>query len=128
VSTLLRPRPVPGRLVPFLAGAAVIAFALPIFFVAAWNLKGWILGATIWAGSHALSLLLARVRGQVGNLAGSGVLAFGMMFRALAVLVVLVAVAVAEPRVALAGALLYALAYTLELGISLATYFGSPAK
>ncbi len=125
---VLRPRPVPGRLLPFLAGGTVIALALPVFYVADWSLKGWILGATIWAGSHALALLLARVRASVSNLAASGVLAFGMMFRALAVLVVLVAVAVSDPSIALAGALLYALAYTLELGVSLASYFGTPAR
>jgi hypothetical protein len=124
----MRPRPVPGRLAPFIAGAAVILLALPIFFVADWKLKGWILGATIWAASHVLALVVARVRSSTGNLAGSGVLAFGMMFRAVAVLVVLVAVAAADPHVALAGALLYALAYTLELGISLLTYFGGPAR
>ena len=34
------PRPVPGRLVPALAGAAVIALALPVFLVAGWPLDG----------------------------------------------------------------------------------------
>ena len=52
----------------------------------------------------------------MGNLAGSGVVGFGMTFRALAVMVVVVALAATDARLALAAALLYALAYTLELG------------
>ena len=36
------PRPVPGRLVPALAGSAVILLALPVFVVAGWPLDGWL--------------------------------------------------------------------------------------
>ena len=43
-------------------------------------------------------------------------------------MVVLIAVAVSHPSLALAAALVFALAYTLELGLSLFTYFGAPAK
>lgn len=124
----MRPRPVPGRVLPIIAGGVVIALALPIFLVAGWNLKGWVLAAVLWAASHALALVLARVRGHVSNLAASGVMVVGTMVRSVAILVVLVAVAVADPKVALAGALTYALAYTMELGVSLATYFGGPAR
>ena len=46
---------------------------------------------------------------------------------ALALPVFLVATAASDPRVALAAALTYALAYTFELGLSLLAYFGSPA-
>ena len=129
-SALIRPGPAPGRLVPFIAGAAVILLALPIFLVAEWELRAWILGATIWAASHALALVLARVRGTMGNHpAGSGLMAFGMMFRAVAIMVVFIAVAASDATIALAGALLYALAYTLELGVSLTAYFsGSRAR
>src|SRR5687768_9441683 len=102
-----------------IAGGVVIALALPIFLAADWNLKGWILAATLSSASHALALVLARVRRSVSNLAASGVMVVGTMVRSVAILVVLVAVAVAEPRVALAGALTYALAYTMELGVSL---------
>ena len=41
---------------------------------------------------------------------------------------VLVAAAASDAHVALAAALTYALAYTAELGLSLASYYGSPAK
>jgi hypothetical protein len=51
-----------------------------------------------------------------------------MMFRGIAVMVVAIAVAAADPDVGLAGALLYALAYTLELGVSILTYFAGEAK
>lgn len=123
-----RPRPVPGRLVPALSGGFVIALALPIFLVAGWRVSGWALGAVLWAASQGLGLLLARLRLGVGNLAASGVVAFGMMFRALAVMVVLIVVAISDARLALAAALLYALAYTLELGVAVISYFGGPSR
>jgi len=34
------PRPVPGRLVPALAGSAVVALALTVFVAAGWPLRG----------------------------------------------------------------------------------------
>jgi hypothetical protein len=46
-----------------------------------------------------------------------------MMGRVLAVLVVLVAVAASDGKLALAAALVYALAYTAELAASVATYY-----
>ena len=46
-----------------------------------------------------------------------------MMGRALAVLVVLVAVAASDRGLALAALLVYALAYTAELAVSLASYY-----
>jgi hypothetical protein len=42
----------------------------------------------------------------------------------LGLLVVLFAVAASDAHLALAAALLYALAYTLELGLSMVSYFG----
>ena len=115
----------PGRLLPLLAGALVVALALPVFAVTGWRLAGWALGAVLWAASQALALLLARVRLGAGNLAASGVVGIGMTFRAVAVMVVLIAVAASDAALALAGALVYGLAYTLELAVSLAAYFGS---
>ena len=50
-----------------------------------------------------------------------------MTFRALAVMVAIVALAATDARLALAATLLYALAYTLELAVALALYFsGEP--
>jgi hypothetical protein len=122
------PRPIPSRLVPIASGAAVIALALPVFAVAGWPLRGWALGAILWLGAQAIGLLLSRLSLGADNLAASGVRGVGMMFRPVAVMVVVIAVAASNPEVGVAAGLLYALAYSLELGLSLLTYFGSPAQ
>ena len=44
------PRPMPDQKLPFIAGAAVIVLALPVFLAAGWELRGWVIGATLWAG------------------------------------------------------------------------------
>jgi hypothetical protein len=117
------PRPIPGRLLPTLAGGSVIVLALPLFVLAGWRLSGWAIAAILWVAVQTLGLLLARIRPSPDNLAASGVLAFGMMGRVLAVLVVLVAVAASDGKLALASALVYALAYTAELAVSLMSYY-----
>ena len=122
------PRPVPSRLAPVLAGATVIALALPVFVVAGLPLAGWALGATLWAAAQLLGLVLTRLRLGGGNLASSGVVGIGMTFRAVAVMAVAIAVAASDARLGLSAALLYALAYTLELGVSLALYFGGDSR
>jgi hypothetical protein len=118
------PRPVPSRLIPVAAGAAVILLALPVFLLAGFPFAGWAIAAVLWAGSQALSALLTRLRPETGNLAPAPVLALGMTFRALAVMTVLVAVTVSDTELGLSAALVYALAYTLELGAGLVAYFG----
>ena len=128
IDLLRTPRPLPGRRVPLVSGAAVLALALPIYLIADWRIAGWALAAVLWAASELFGLLLARLRLGMGNLAASGVVAFGMMFRAVAVMVVVIAVAVSDARLALSAALLYALAYTFELGVSLVSYFSGPAR
>ena len=122
------PRPVPNRAVPVAAGAAVIALALPVFAVAGWPLRGWALGAILWFAAQLLGLLLSRLNLGADNLAASGVRGLGMMFRPVAVMVVVIAVAASDAEVGVAAGLLYALAYSLELGVSLVTYFGSPVQ
>jgi hypothetical protein len=123
------PRPMPPRILPMLAGGAVIALALPVFALAEWPLRGWALGAVLWIAAQALALLLARLKLGADNLAASGVVGIGMSFRAIAVMVVVIAVAAADAELGVAAGLLYALAYTLELALSLVTYFGgSPAR
>jgi hypothetical protein len=119
------PRPVPSRLLPAAGGALVVALAFPVFLAGGWPLAGWALGAVLWLAAQALSLLLTRLRPGAGNLAASGVVGISMMFRAVAVGVVLIAVAASDPETAVAAALVYALAYTLELALSLLAYFGS---
>ena len=119
------PRPVPGRLLPTLGGGLVLALALPVFLLAGWRLAGWALASVLWLGVQVLDLLLRRLRARTGNLAASGVQAFGLFFKAVGLLVVLLATAVSDPHLAVAAALTYALAYTFELGLSLFAYFGA---
>ena len=119
------PRPVPGRLLPALGGGLVLLLALPVFLLAGWNLAGWALGALLWVGVEAIELVLTRVRGRTANVAASAVLAFGLSFKAIAVLAVLVAAAATRPHLAAAAAVVYVLAYTFQLGLSLLSYFGS---
>lgn len=120
------PRPVPSRVVPIAASAALVALALPVFAVAGWPLRGWALAAILWIAAQALGVLLSRLSLGADNLAASGVRGIGMMFRPVAVMVVVIAVAASDAEIGVAAGLLYALAYTLELGLSLLTYFGSP--
>jgi hypothetical protein len=122
------PRPIPSRAVPIAAGAAVIALALPVFVAAGWPLRGWALGAILWIAAQLLGLLLSRLQLGADNLAASGVRGVGMMFRPVAVMVVVIAVAASDAEVGVAAGLLYALAYTLELGLSVLAYLGSPAR
>jgi hypothetical protein len=118
------PRPVPAKRYPFLGGALVLVLALPVFLLAGWDVAGWALGAVLWVGLELVDVLLARFRGRTNSLAASGVLAFGLSFKALVVLAVLVATAATRPQLAVGAALVFALAYTFELGLSLAAYFG----
>jgi hypothetical protein len=121
-------RPLPSRTIPVLSAATVLALALPIFLLAGWPVAGWALGAILWVGGQALGLLTARLAAGTGNLARAGVAAFGMMFRAIAVMVVVVAAVVSDVELGVAALLVYGLAYTIELGLSLLSYFGTPAR
>ena len=122
-SELLAPRPLPDRRLPAVAGGAIVALALPVFLVADWRLAAWGLAATLWLAAQALALVLARLKLGTGNLASSGVVGIGMTFRSVAVMVVVIAVAVSDARLGLTAALVYALAYTLELAVGLLAYF-----
>jgi hypothetical protein len=121
------PRPVPGRLLPALGGALVIVLALPVFLLAGWDLAGWALGAVLWVALELIEAVLTRLRVRTANVAASAVLAFGLTFKAVAVLAVLVAAAATRPHVAVAAAVVYVLAYTFQLALSLVTYFGEKA-
>ncbi len=121
--SLTTPRPIPSQLPPLLAGVALIVLALPVFLAAGWPIAGWLIGAVLWIATRLLALLLARLKPGADNLAASGVVGFGMTFRAVAVMVAVVALAASDARLALAVVAVYALAYTLELGVALALYF-----
>jgi hypothetical protein len=122
------PRPLPSRLAPTLAGGTVIALALPIFAIAGWPLQAWALAAVLWIAAEIFALVLARLPGGPDNLAAAGMRGIGTTSRALLVGVVLVIVTFSNETVGLAAAMLYAIAFTAELGVGLATYFGGEAK
>ena len=124
-ASLVTPRPLPDRLVPMLAGALVIGLALPLFALAGWSLRAWGLGAFLWVATQLLGILLRQLRTGASNLAASGVVGFAMMIRSIAVAGVLFAVAVGDAGLALTAALLYAAAYSVELVLSLLSYFGA---
>src|SRR5262249_42117442 len=114
----------PPTLLPAVAGAFVIMLALPVFLIAGWRVEGWLLGAVLWGGSEAFGAVLTRVQSRTGNLAAAGVVAFGMLFRAIAVMVV--AVAVSDTWLGLAAALTYAAGYSAALGLQLVSYYSGP--
>jgi hypothetical protein len=119
------PRPIPPSHVPRIAGAAVIALALPVFLAAGLPLRGWVLGAVLWVVAEIVALLLARLPLGADNLAAAGVRGVGMMFRSVAVMVTVIVVTVSNAELGVAAGALYALAYTLQLALSLTTYFAS---
>ena len=121
-----QPRQPPPTLLPVIAGSIIVVLALPVFLLNGWRLQGWALGAVLWVASQAFGVLLHRLRTRTGNLAAAGVAAFGMMFRAIAVMVVVFAAVVSDPWLGVAAALVYALAYSAELGLSLIAYYTGP--
>jgi hypothetical protein len=126
--TVLSPRPLPDRRLAVVTGGAIVALALPVFLVAGWRLEGWALGAALWVASRVLDAIFSRVGIGEPTLRGSGVVAFGMMGRGILLALAAVAVAVVDPSLAVAGALVYAAAYTFELALSLTLYFQGEAR
>ena len=124
--TWTQPRVAPPTLLPAAAGAVVLAIALPIFLIAGWRVTGWALGAVLWAGSEAFGALLTRLRTRTGNLAAAGVAGYLMLFRAIAIGVVLIAVAASDKWLGLAAALTYAAGYSANLGLQLVAYYTGP--
>jgi hypothetical protein len=121
------PRAAPGRLLPAVAACGVLALALPVFLAADLPLAGWLLAVVLWLAGEGLALLLSRLGVGADKLAASGVVGIGMTLRSVAVGVVLIAVAATDARLGLSAAILYALAYTLGLAVSLLAYFGQEA-
>lgn len=122
------PRDVPGRLAPTVAGGTVVALALPVFAVTGWPLAGWALAAVLWVAAEVFGLVLARLPGRPDNLAAAGMRGIGTTSRALLVGTPLVVATITNESVGIAAAIVYALAFTVELGVGLASYFGQEAK
>jgi hypothetical protein len=70
---------------------------------------------------------LTRLPGDADNLAAAGMRGIGTGFRAFLVGIPLVAVTVSDESVGISAAVLYALAFTVELAVSLVSYFGAGA-
>jgi hypothetical protein len=109
----------PSRRLPVVGSAAVVALALPVFIVSGWSLRGWVIAAVIWIAVHGLDLLVARAGTK------PAVQGFALFFKSIGLLVVLFVAVAADRNMALAAAATYALAYTFELGLSIALYFGA---
>jgi hypothetical protein len=122
------PRPAPGRRLPTLAGAAVVVLALPVCLVGGFPLSGYALAAVLWVAAEALGLWLARIPTGADHLGASGFVAVGMAFRGIGVMVVLLAVTLGNRDVGVTALIVYGLAYSLSLAISLVEYFGGPAS
>ncbi len=119
------PRPLPSRTLPPLVASAFVVLALPVFLAAGWPLRGWALAAALWAAAQLFGLVLTRLPLGAGQAGASAAAGLGMIFRSLVVGVVLVIVAASNEKVAVAAALLYVLAFTIELALSLLSYFSA---
>jgi hypothetical protein len=120
---LSTPRPAPGRRVPALASGAVVVLGLFVCIVGGFSIAGWALAAALWVAGELLGVWLARIPTGADNLRRSGLVAMGMSFRGIGVMVVLLAVTVSNKHVGVTAVIVYALAYSLSLGVSLVEYF-----
>jgi len=117
----------PDHLLPAAGGTLVLALLLPVVALVGWSIAGWALATVLWLGLHGLDLLVVRARSKPGG-ASSGIQAFTLFFKLIALLIVLFAALAADRNLALTTALTYGLAYTFELGLSLASYFGTQSS
>jgi hypothetical protein len=122
------PRPVPESRLPALGGTAVVAIALPVFLIAGWRLAAWGIAAGLWLVFLLIGALLRRLQLGSDNLAAAGLVAFGRMTRAVALVAILIVIAVKDSGLGLPAAVVYAVAFTVELALSLVAYFGGEAK
>jgi hypothetical protein len=124
-SQITVPRPLPSRRLPALAAALVFVLALPFFLIAGWPLVAWALAVALWVGVEALDLVAARLASRDVDLRTAGMAGFVRMFRLFLVAIMLAATVKLDRDLALPLIAVFALAYTLELGISLISYFGN---
>ena len=112
---------------PIIASGIVVAAALPLFLIAGWPLKGWAIAAVLWVAAQLIGRVIRRMPLGMDNLPSAGVAAIGRMVRTITIGVVLVVVTVSDQSVGLAAALVYAAAFSVEFGMSLASYYGGEA-
>jgi hypothetical protein len=121
-------KPIPSRGVPVLAGTAVVVLALPVFVIAGWNLGAWGLAAASWAFFQGVGYLLARLPVGMDKLGASGLVAMGRMLRTIVLMTILVVVTARDTSLGLQAAVVFALAFTVELALSMISYLGGEAK
>jgi len=121
-------KPIPSRSVPILAGTAVLVLALPVFVIVGWDLAAWGLAAGAWAFFQGVGYLLARVPIGMDKLGNSGLVAMGRMLRTIVLMTVLVVVTSRNSSLGLQAAVVFALAFTVELALSMKSYAGGEAK
>src|SRR5438874_361348 len=82
------------------------------------------------AQAGATLIVLTVIVIAAGTLAGwaAGVVAFGRMLRAAGLVAILIVIAVSDSGLGFPAAIVYALAFTVELALSLVVYFGGEAK
>jgi hypothetical protein len=117
------PRPIPSRLIPALAGTAVIALALPVFLIAGWPIGSWLLAAGLWLAFQVVGVLLERLPLGMDSLASAGVVAIGRTLRAAGLVGILIIVTVRDSDLGFPAAIVYAIAFSVEFGLSLLMYF-----
>jgi len=103
----------------------VLVLALPFFLIGGWSLTAWGLAFALWAGVEALDLVAARLASRDESLRTAGLAGFARMSRLFLIAIVLAAVARADSDLLLPLIAVFALAYTLEFGLSLVSYFGN---
>jgi hypothetical protein len=121
-----QPRVAPPLALPAIAGTLVLALALPLFLITGWPLEGWAIGAVLWVGFEAVDWFVTRIRARTGNVAAAGVAGFLMLFRAIAVMVVVLAVVTTDKWVGLSAVLVYGAAFSAQFGLALVAYYTGP--
>lgn len=124
---MLALHPVPQGNRPIIASGIVVAVALPLFLIVGWPVKGWAIAAVLWVAAQLVGRVIRRIPLGMDNVPSSGVAAMGRMVRTITVGVVLVVVTVSDQSVGVSAALVYAVAFSVEFGMSLASYFGGEA-
>jgi hypothetical protein len=122
------PRPVPESRLPALGGTVAVVVALPVFLIGGWRLAAWGIAAGLWLVFLLIGALLRHLQLRSDNLAAAGLVAFGRMTRAVALVAILIVIAVKDSGLGLPAAVVYAVAFTVELALSLVAYFGGEAK
>ena len=118
--TALRPRAVHDRRLPVLVSGLVVVLLFPVIVFTGLPLLGWLAGAALWAVAQLGGLFLALVFGR--TLLGSGAVAIGLTTRGILIAFALAGLAAVDPSLGLAGLIVYAAAYGVELTFTLALY------